>query len=119
MVINYTWILILHRIGLSHKEVATELQMTYNQVKQTVQDSRVSTKKMTRRPQKLLVDQIDELEEFVRSLREKEEMSFLELSLNLPWWNIRGFTIRSALKKKRVMKDSSLEARPRFLRKLN
>ncbi|KAI0997852.1 hypothetical protein K3495_g10336 [Podosphaera aphanis] len=93
-------ILTLYRDGSSHREIATRMGVTYNQVERTVQSGRASPKKRTGRPSKLMSAQVDELEAFVRRTRLTRHMSYLELSLEFNRWGVGEFAIRSALKKR-------------------
>ena len=80
------------------KKIATQLRVTYSQVKNTVQSGRASPKLRTGRLPKLSPNQIDQLEEFICSSREARQCSYLELSVHFSSWAAGESAIRSALK---------------------
>ncbi|KAI1001377.1 hypothetical protein K3495_g6822 [Podosphaera aphanis] len=90
-------ILALYRTGFTYKQIATQLRVTYSQVKNTVQSGRASPKLRTGRNPKLSPNQIDQLEEFICSSREARQCSYLELSVHFSWAAGES-AIRSALK---------------------
>ncbi|KAI0994677.1 hypothetical protein K3495_g13504 [Podosphaera aphanis] len=91
-------ILALYRTGFTYKQIATQLRVTYSQVKNTVQSGRASPKLGTGRPPKLSPNQIDQLEEFICKSREARQCSYLELSVHFSSWAAGESAIRSALK---------------------
>ncbi|KAI0994206.1 hypothetical protein K3495_g13976 [Podosphaera aphanis] len=90
-------ILALYRTGFTYIQIATQLRVTYSQVKNTVQSSRASPKLRTGRPPKLSPNQIDQLEEFICSSREARQCSYLELSAHFSSWAVGESAFRSAL----------------------
>ncbi|KAI0999478.1 hypothetical protein K3495_g8719 [Podosphaera aphanis] len=91
-------ILALYGTGFTYKQIATQLRVTYSQVKKTVQSGRASPKLRTGRIPKLSPNQIDQLEEFICSSREARQCSYLELSVHFSSWAAGESAIRSALK---------------------
>ena len=98
ILIDFPQILALYRTGLTYKQIATQLRVTYSQVKNTVQSGRASPKRRTGRPPKLSPNQIDQLEEFVCSSPEAGQYSYLELSVHFSSWAAGESAIRRALK---------------------
>ena len=56
--------------------------------------------KRTGRSSKISPEQGDELEKFVCSSRETRRMSYLELAMNFPQWNVGVDAVRNALKRR-------------------
>ena len=52
------------------------------------------------RNSKISTEQGDELEKFVCSSRETRRMSYLELAMNFPQWNVRVDAVRNVLKRR-------------------
>ncbi|KAI6248672.1 hypothetical protein HI914_02268 [Erysiphe necator] len=105
-------ILTLFRAGHSKKEISIILGVTIHQVKNTLRSGRVSPGKITGRKPTLGPEQVDELERFVQTSQETRQMSYLELAMNFPQWNVGQDAIRNALKRRgycrRVMKPGSM-----------
>ncbi|KAI0993125.1 hypothetical protein K3495_g15059 [Podosphaera aphanis] len=95
--IDFPQILALYRTGFTYKQIATQLRVTYSQVKNTVQSGRASPILRTGRPPKLSLNQIDQLEEFICSSSEARQCSYLELSVRFSSWAAGESAIRSAL----------------------
>ncbi|KAI6248813.1 hypothetical protein HI914_02569 [Erysiphe necator] len=93
-------VLTLSQFGHKQKDIAQRLGITIDQVKKVVSSGLVSPRKSSGRPFKLSSAQVDELEEFVRSSREKRQMSYLELATNFPQWSVGEDAIRNALRRR-------------------
>ncbi|KAI0996680.1 hypothetical protein K3495_g11503 [Podosphaera aphanis] len=92
-------ILTLHGARKTHREIASQLGVTYNQARATIRSGRVSPQPRSGRPRVLSAAQVDEMEEFIR--QEARQVSYLEISLHFSHWGVGEFAIRSALKQRR------------------
>ena len=63
-------------------------------MKYTIQSGRTSPRKSTDRPPKLLTEQVDELEAYVRSSSNTRQMSYLELAMKFPQWNVKEEAVK-------------------------
>ena len=78
-------------------EISKILQISYGQVKYTIQSGRTSPRKSTGRPPKLLTEQVDELEAYVRRSSNTRQMSYLELAMKFPQWNVVEEAVKNSL----------------------
>ena len=74
--------------------------MTIIQVGKTIQSRGAPPRSFSERPPSLSPAQVDELEAFVCSLPETRQMSYLELSMNFPEWNMGQDAIGNALRRR-------------------
>ena len=90
----------LKRYGLKQNEIAAEVGCTRRQVQSAVRPLKSIGSRPPGPKPRLSTEQIDVLEEFVRSSPEGRTMSFLELSMHNQFahWNCSEQLIRKALK---------------------
>ena len=69
-------------------------------MKYTIQSGRTSPRKSTGRPPKLLTEQVDELEAYVRSSSNTRQMSYLELAMKFPQWNVGEEAVKNSLQQR-------------------
>lgn len=83
-----------------YRDINETLRITFNQVVNTIKPGRVLPSLSSGRPSILSPAQVDELEAFIRSMPETRKMSYLELSMSFPEWNVRETVIGHALRER-------------------